>query len=265
MRFNPEEITSVIRKELETFEAEVDVSEIGTVLEVGDGIARIYGLENAAAGEMLEFENGVRAQVFNLEEGSIGAVVLGEDRELHEGMTIRRTGELLDVPVGRGLAGRVVDALGNPIDGKGPIEAEARRPVEMIAPGIAGRQPVKEPLQTGIKAIDSMTPIGRGQRELIIGDRKTGKTAIAVDTIINQKALGRASASTSPSARRTRPSQGVVEDLRRNGRHGLHDGGRGLGLGARAAPVRRAVRRLRDGRAPHVQPQGAHAGASTTT
>ncbi len=187
MRFNPEEITSVIRKELEQFESSVDVSEVGTVLEVGDGIARIYGLEKAAAGEMLEFENGVRAQVFNLEAGSIGAVVLGDDKELHEGMTIRRTGQLLDVPVGHGLLGRVVDALGNPIDGKGPIEAETRRPVEMIAPGIAGRQPVTEPLQTGIKAIDSMTPIGRGQRELIIGDRKTGKTAIGVDTIINQK------------------------------------------------------------------------------
>ncbi len=186
MRFNPEEITSVIRQELEQFESNVDVSEVGTVLEVGDGIARIYGLEKAGAGEMLEFENGVAAQVFNLESGSIGVVVLGEDRELHEGMTIRRTGKLLEVPVGKGLAGRVVDALGRPVDGKGPLDAETTRPVEMIAPGIAGRQPVTQPLQTGIKAIDSMTPIGRGQRELIIGDRKTGKTAIAVDTIINQ-------------------------------------------------------------------------------
>ncbi|MDA1194408.1 MAG: F0F1 ATP synthase subunit alpha [Planctomycetota bacterium] len=216
MRFNPEEITSVIRAELEKFESEVDVSEVGTVLSVGDGIARIYGLEKASAGEMLEFENGVRAQVFNLEAGSIGAVVLGEDRELHEGMTIRRTGKLLQVPVGKGLAGRVVDALGNPIDGKGPIDAETTRPVEMIAPGIAGRQPVTQPLQTGIKAIDAMTPIGRGQRELIIGDRKTGKTAIAVDTIINQKsenvhcfyvAIGQKDSTVA----------GVVEDLRRNG------------------------------------------------
>ncbi|MDF1703012.1 MAG: F0F1 ATP synthase subunit alpha, partial [Planctomycetota bacterium] len=216
MRFNPEEITSVIRSELENFETEVDVSEVGTVLEVGDGIARIYGLENAGAGEMLEFENGVRAQVFNLEAGSIGAVVLGDDRELHEGMTIRRTGKLLQVPVGKGLAGRVVDALGNPIDGKGPLDAETTRPVEMIAPGIAGRQPVTQPLQTGIKAIDAMTPVGRGQRELIIGDRKTGKTAIAVDTIINQKsenvqcfyvAIGQKDSTVA----------GVVEDLRRNG------------------------------------------------
>ncbi|MCB9829465.1 MAG: F0F1 ATP synthase subunit alpha [Planctomycetes bacterium] len=190
MRFNPEEITSVIRKELEEFESKVDVAEVGTVLEVGDGIARIYGLEKAAAGEMLEFENGVRAQVFNLEEGSIGAVVLGDDRELREGMTVRRTGQLLDVPVGPAVIGRVVDALGNPIDGKGPIETSTRRPVEMIAPGIAFRQPVKEPLQTGLKAIDAMTPIGRGQRQLIIGDRKTGKTAIAVDAIINQRGTG---------------------------------------------------------------------------
>ena len=187
MRFNPEEITSVIRKELESFESKVDVAEVGTILEVGDGIARIYGLEKAGAGEMLEFENGVRAQVFNLEEGSIGAVVLGEDRDLREGMTVKRTGRLLDVPVGEALLGRVVDGLGSPIDGKGPIATSDRRPVEMIAPGIAGRQPVTQPLQTGIKAIDAMTPVGRGQRELIIGDRKTGKTAIAVDTIINQK------------------------------------------------------------------------------
>ncbi|MDJ0972936.1 MAG: F0F1 ATP synthase subunit alpha [Planctomycetota bacterium] len=190
MRFNPEEITSVIRKELEEFESKIDIAEVGTILEVGDGIARIYGLEKAAAGEMLEFENGVRAQVFNLEEGSIGAVVLGDDKELREGMNVRRTGALLEVPVGDAVIGRVVDPLGNPLDGKGPIQSSATRALEMIAPGIAGRQPVNEPLQTGIKAIDAMTPIGRGQRELIIGDRKTGKTAIAVDTIINQKGTG---------------------------------------------------------------------------
>jgi F-type H+-transporting ATPase subunit alpha len=187
VRFQPEEITSVIRKELEHFDAKVDVAEVGTILEVGDGIARIYGLDKAGAAEMLEFENGVRGQVFNLEEGSIGAIVLGDAKELKEGMSVKRLGSLLEVPVGTGLLGRVVDALGNPIDGKGPIQKETTRAVEMIAPGIADRQPVKEPLQTGIKAIDSMTPIGRGQRELIIGDRKTGKTAIAVDTIINQK------------------------------------------------------------------------------
>ena len=216
MRFNPEEITSVIRSELEHFESTVDVSEVGTVLEVGDGIARIYGLDNAAAGEMLEFENGVTAQILNLEAGSIGAVVFGDDTELHEGMTIRRTGKLLEVPVGRGLAGRVVDALGNPIDGKGPIEAETTRPVEMIAPGIAGRQPVTQPLQTGIKAIDAMTPIGRGQRELIIGDRKTGKTAIAVDTIINQKG-GDVHCFYVAVGQKDSTVASVVEDLRRTG------------------------------------------------
>ena len=216
MRFNPEEITSVIRTELENFESQVDVAEVGTVLEVGDGIARIYGLEKAGAGEMLEFENGIRAQVLNLEEGSIGAVVLGDDKDLHEGMTIRRTGQLLQVPVGEAVVGRVVDALGNPLDGKGPIESQAYRPVEMIAPGIADRQPVTEPLQTGVKAIDSMTPIGRGQRELIIGDRKTGKTAIAIDTIINQReedvvcfyvAVGQKDSTVA----------GVVEDLKKHG------------------------------------------------
>ena len=187
MRFNPEEIVSVLRKEIEEYRSALDVAEVGTILEVGDGIARVHGLDRALAGEMLEFEGGVRGQVFNLEEGSIGAIILGDYKDLKEGQTVRRTGALLQVPVGMGLVGRVVDALGNPIDGKGPIAAEAMRPVEMIAPGIADRQPVKEPLQTGIKAIDSMTPIGRGQRELIIGDRKTGKTAIALDTIVNQK------------------------------------------------------------------------------
>ncbi len=216
MRFQPEEITAVIRKELETFDTKVDVAEVGTILEVGDGIARIYGLDKAGAAEMLEFENGVRGQVFNLEEGSIGAIILGDANGLKEGMSVKRLGTLLEVPVGLGLVGRVVDALGNPIDGKGPVQKETTRPVEMIAPGIADRQPVKEPLQTGIKAIDSMTPIGRGQRELIIGDRKTGKTAIAVDTIINQKsenvicvyiAVGQKDSTVA----------GVVEDLKRAG------------------------------------------------
>jgi len=187
MRFKPEEITAVLRKELDEFRSTADVAEVGTILEVGDGIARIYGLDKAAAGEMLEFENGVRAQVFNLDEGSIGSIVLGPYRDLKEGMTVRRTHALLDIPVGLGVIGRVVDPLGRPIDGKGPVKGETTRPIELIAPGIADRQPVKEPLQTGIKAIDSMTPIGRGQRELIIGDRKTGKTAIALDTILNQR------------------------------------------------------------------------------
>jgi F-type H+/Na+-transporting ATPase subunit alpha len=216
LRFQPEEIVSVIRKEIEQFDAKVDVAETGTILEVGDGIARIYGLDKAGAAEMLEFENGVRGQVFNLEEGSIGAIVLGDAKELKEGMSVKRLGALLEVPVGPGLIGRVVDPLGNPLDGKGPIQKEATRPIEMIAPGIADRQPVKEPLQTGIKAIDSMTPIGRGQRELIIGDRKTGKTAIAVDTILNQKSEGVICVYVAVGQKDSTVA-GVVEDLKRAG------------------------------------------------
>ncbi len=216
MRFNPEEITSVLKKELEEFRTQADVAEVGTLLEVGDGIARIYGLDRAAAGEMIEFENGVRAQVFNLEEGSIGAVVLGDYKTLQEGMSVHRTGNLLEVPVGLELVGRVVDPLGRPLDGKGEIRGETTRPVELIAPGIADRQPVKEPLQTGIKAIDSMTPIGRGQRELIIGDRKTGKTAIAIDTIINQRGHDVICFYVAIGQKESTVVQ-VVEDLRRAG------------------------------------------------
>ena len=216
MRINPEEIASVLRKEIETYRSDLDVAEVGTILEVGDGIARIYGLDKALAGEMLEFEGGVRGQVFNLEEGSIGAIVLGDYKDLKEGQTVRRTGALLEVPVGQGLVGRVVDPLGNPLDGKGPIVAETTRPVDMIAPGIADRQPVKEPLQTGIKAIDSMTPIGRGQRELIIGDRKTGKTAIALDTIINQKSENVICVYVAVGQKESTVA-GIVEDLRRAG------------------------------------------------
>ncbi len=187
MKFRVDEITSVIGEEIRQYRSEVDVAEVGTVLEVGDGIAKIYGLTNAMAGELLEFKNGARGQVFNLEETSVGAVVLGDYLGIKEGDEVRRTGELLSVPVGEAMIGRVVDPLGRPLDGKGVIETPHRRPLEFKAPGIAERQPVTEPLQTGIKAIDAMIPIGRGQRELIIGDRKTGKTAIAIDTIINQK------------------------------------------------------------------------------
>jgi F-type H+-transporting ATPase subunit alpha len=187
MRIKAEEIASVIRREIETYRSTLDVSDTGTVLEVGDGIARIHGLANASAGEMLEFENGIFCQVMNLDEDSIGAVILGDYLKIREGMSVRGTGKLLSVPVGEGMIGRVVNPLGEPIDGLGPIKSEGSRPVEVIAPGIADRQPVKVPLQTGIKAIDAKTPIGRGQRELIIGDRKTGKTTIAIDAIINQK------------------------------------------------------------------------------
>ncbi len=187
MKFKADEIASVIQKEIEDFRGSIETSEVGRVLEVGDGIARCYGLSNAMASEMVEFPSGVQGMVFNLEENSVGIIILGDYLDIHEGDEVKCTGRLLSVPVGEAMIGRVVDPLGKPLDGKGPIVASERRPIETIAPGVAGRQPVKEPLQTGIKAIDSMTPIGRGQRELIIGDRKTGKTTIALDTIINQK------------------------------------------------------------------------------
>jgi F-type H+-transporting ATPase subunit alpha len=187
MKFKADEIASVIKKEIEDFRGQLATSEVGRVLEVGDGIARCYGLSTAMAGEMVEFSNGVRGLVFNLEENSVGIIILGDYLEISEGDEVKTTGQLLSVPVGEALIGRVVDPLGNALDGKGPIISTERRPIETIAPGVAARQPVKQPLQTGIKAIDAMTPIGRGQRELIIGDRKTGKTAIAIDTIINQK------------------------------------------------------------------------------
>jgi len=190
MKFRVDEIASVIKEEISRYAGELEVSQIGRVLDVGDGIARIYGLSNVMAGEMLEFENDTIGQVFNLEENFIGAVILGEDGGIKEGDTVRGTGQVLSVPVGEAMVGRVVDALGRPIDGAGPIDSSHRRPLETKAPGIAEREPVTQPLQTGIKAIDSMIPIGRGQRELVIGDRKTGKTTIAVDTIINQKDSG---------------------------------------------------------------------------
>jgi F-type H+-transporting ATPase subunit alpha len=182
------EILSVLTRQITDFDRTVESREVGQVLEVGDGIARCYGLSQVMAGELVDFpEAGVKGQAFNLEESSVAITVLGDYLKIHEGMEVRTTGQLLSVPVGEALLGRVVDPLGNPLDGKGPILATARRPVESTAPGIVERQPVKQPLQTGIKAIDAMTPIGRGQRELIIGDRKTGKTAIAIDTILNQK------------------------------------------------------------------------------
>ncbi|MGE0479164.1 MAG: F0F1 ATP synthase subunit alpha [Phycisphaerae bacterium] len=187
MKFKASEIATIIKQEVAQFKSQLDVAEVGKVLEVGDGIARIYGLSKAMAGEMLEFASGAIGQVFNLEESSIGAVVLGDYLDIKEGEEVRATGKLLSVPVGDAMIGRVVDPLGRPLDGKGPIQSPHRWPLEYRAPGIAERQPVTEPLQTGVKAIDAMIPIGRGQRELIIGDRKTGKTAIAIDTIINQR------------------------------------------------------------------------------
>ena len=187
MKFKVDEISSVIKQEIEHYRTEMDVSEVGKVLEVGDGIARLYGLSNAMASELVEFSNGAFGQVLNLEENSVGVVILGDYLGIKEGDEVKRTGQLLSVPCGDAMVGRVVDPLGRPLDARGVIETPHRRAMEMIAPGIAGRQPVNQPLQTGIKAIDSMIPIGRGQRELIIGDRKTGKTAVAIDTIINQR------------------------------------------------------------------------------
>jgi F-type H+/Na+-transporting ATPase subunit alpha len=190
MKFRADEITSVIQREIEQFQSQVTKTEVGRVLEVGDGIARVHGLSGVMTGEMVTFQNGVKGLAFNLEETSVGVIILGEYTQIHEGETVTATGELLRVPVGEGMVGRVVNPLGEPIDNKGPIITSDSRLVESPSMGIAGRQPVDEPLQTGIKAIDAMTPIGRGQRQLIIGDRKTGKTAIAIDAILNQKGTG---------------------------------------------------------------------------
>jgi len=190
VKLRPEEITSILRQRIEKFEVETDLSEVGSVLQVGDGIARIHGLDNCFALEMLELEHGVVGLAFNLEEDNVGAALFGDWEQVKEGEPARRTGRVASVPVGEALLGRVVDPLGNPVDGQGPIEASEFRALEFKAPGVIERQPVKEPLQTGIKAIDSMTNVGRGQRELIIGDRSTGKTAILVDTILNQHDQG---------------------------------------------------------------------------
>jgi len=187
VKLRPEEITSILKQRIEQYDVQTDLSEVGTVLQVGDGIARVHGLDNCVALEMLDFDHGVTGFAFNLEEDNVGAALVGEWEQIAEGQPVRRTGNVASVPVGEALLGRVVDPLGNPLDGLGPIETSERRPLEFKAPGVVDRQPVKEPVQTGIKAIDSMIPIGRGQRELIIGDRGTGKTALVVDTILNQR------------------------------------------------------------------------------
>ncbi|HXS94765.1 MAG TPA: F0F1 ATP synthase subunit alpha [Candidatus Limnocylindrales bacterium] len=182
-----DEITSILRQEIENYESAIDVSEVGSVISLGDGIARIHGLEKVMAGELIQFPHNVAGLAMNLEEDQVGAVLLGDFAEIKEGDEVKRTGRIMSVPVGEALIGRVVNALGQPIDGKGPVQTTQFSPIERLAPGVVARQPVKEPMQTGIKAIDAMIPVGRGQRELIIGDRQTGKTAIAIDTIINQK------------------------------------------------------------------------------
>ncbi|WP_126176587.1 F0F1 ATP synthase subunit alpha [Tsuneonella rigui] len=189
MEIRAAEISKVIKDQIANFGTEAEVSEVGSVLSVGDGIARIHGLDSVQAGEMVEFANGVQGMALNLEADNVGVVIFGSDAEIKEGDSVKRTGTIVDVPVGKGLLGRVVDALGNPIDGKGPIVSDERRRVEVKAPGIIPRQSVNEPVQTGLKAIDALVPVGRGQRELIIGDRQTGKSAVAIDTFINQKQL----------------------------------------------------------------------------
>jgi F-type H+-transporting ATPase subunit alpha len=187
MQIRAAEISAILKEQIANFGAEADVAEVGQVLAVGDGVARIYGLDQVQAGEMVEFQNGIKGMALNLETDNVGVVIFGDDRDIGEGDTVKRTGAIVDVPVGKGMLGRVVDALGNPIDGKGPIEGTQRARVDVKAPGIIPRRSVHEPMQTGLKALDSLVPIGRGQRELIIGDRQTGKTAIVLDTIINQK------------------------------------------------------------------------------
>jgi len=189
MKLNAAEISSIIKDQIENFGTDAEVAEVGQVLSVGDGIARVYGLDNVQAGEMVEFPGGVSGMALNLETDNVGVVIFGDDRGIKEGDTVKRTGNIVDAPVGRGLLGRVVDALGNPIDGKGEIKSSERSVVDVRAPGIIPRKSVHEPVQTGLKAIDSLVPVGRGQRELIIGDRQTGKTAVAIDTILNQKII----------------------------------------------------------------------------
>ena len=189
MSIKASEISSIIRDQINNFESQADISEVGTALKVGDGVAQVYGLDNVQAGEMVEFTGGVQGMALNLEEDNVGIVIFGDDRGIKEGDTVKRTQKIVEVPVGKGLLGRVVDALGNPIDGKGPIQSSESSRIEVKAPGIIPRQSVSEPMQTGLKALDSLVPVGRGQRELIIGDRQTGKTAVAIDTIINQKEI----------------------------------------------------------------------------
>jgi F-type H+-transporting ATPase subunit alpha len=214
-----QEISRILKDQIQGFQAGAEMSEVGSVLSVGDGIARIYGLLNVSAGELLEFENGVKAIALNLEEDNVGAVLMGETTSIKEGDTVKRTGKIAEVPVGPELIGRVVDALGNPIDGLGPINAKEMRRIEVKAPGIVKRKSVHEPLQTGLKAIDAMVPVGRGQRELIIGDRQTGKTAVAIDTIINQKGTGVICIYVAIGQKRSSVAQ-VVEKLKENGAMG---------------------------------------------
>lgn len=216
MQIKASEIAEIIRRQIEGHETSIDMAEVGTVISVGDGIARVYGLDGVMAGELLEFPNDVHGLALNLEEDNVGAVLMGETQLVREGDEVRRTKRIIQVPVGPGLVGRVVDPLGQPLDGKGPVEATDHYPVERIAPGVVARQPVKEPMQTGIKAIDAMIPIGRGQRELLIGDRQTGKTAIILDSIINQKGTGNICVYVAIGQKKSTVAQ-VVATLERHG------------------------------------------------
>ncbi len=216
MSIRPEEVTSILKRQIQKYEAGIEIENVGTVIQVGDGIARIYGLETAMAGELLEFSNGVYGMALDLEEDNIGCVILGPYVDIKEGDEVKRTGRIVEVPVGEELIGRVINAVGQPVDGRGPLETEHFRPAEFKAPGVVVRRPVNQPLQTGLKAIDSMVPIGRGQRELIIGDRQTGKTALAVDTIINQKGEDVICVYVAIGQKRSTVA-GVVEKLRETG------------------------------------------------
>ena len=265
MEIRAAEISAILKQQIANFGSEADVAEVGQVLSVGDGIARVYGLDKVQAGEMVEFPNGMKGMALNLESDNVGVVIFGDDSGISEGDTVKRTGAIVDVPVGRGLLGRVVDALGNPIDGKGPLTDVTRTRVEVKAPGIIPRNSVHEPVQTGLKAIDALVPIGRGQRELIIGDRQTGKTAVAIDTFLNQKAGQRRHRRIEeallrlcrdrPEALDRRPDRQDAAGLRRAR---IFDRRRRDRVRAGAAAVPRALYRLRDGR---VLPRQRHARA----
>ncbi len=263
MEIRAAEISKVIKDQIANFGTEAEVSEVGSVLSVGDGIARIHGLDKVQAGEMVEFSNGVQGMALNLEADNVGVVIFGSDAEIKEGDIVKRTDTIVDVPVGKALLGRVVDALGNPIDGKGPIETTQRSRVEVKAPGIIPRKSVDEPVQSGLKAIDALVPVGRGQRELIIGDRQTGKSAVAIDTFINQREAhqgdGREGKAVLHLCRR-RPEaldrRADREEPRRKRRDGIFHRRCRHRVRARSAAVSRTLYRLRDGR---IFPRQRHA------
>ncbi len=256
MQIKAAEISNILKKQIKDFGSESEVAEVGQVLTVGDGIARVYGLDKVQAGELVEFPGGIKGMALNLETDNVGIVIFGDDRTIKEGDTVKRTGDIVDVPVGPELLGRVVDALGNPIDGKGDIKAKQRALVEVKAPGIIPRKSVHEPMQTGLKAIDSLIPVGRGQRELIIGDRQTGKTAVIIDTILNQKSVNDSTDDETKKLyciyvaigqKRSTVAQ-LVKTLADFGAHGIFHRRRCDGIRSGTAAVPGTVCRLRDGR-----------------